>query len=497
MPCVDLCPLACVIDHCQSEPVLVPVILSGGAGTRLWPVSRRAQPKQFLPLVGSSSLFQATLSRLDGLCSPERAVVVCNAEHRFIVASQLQECGGEGASILLEPVGRNTAPAVAVAALEAIRSVGEGTDPVLLVMPADQVIADEESFRAAARRGEQAALAGHLVTFGIVPDGPETGYGYILSGEALDESATSFQVQRFVEKPDRETASSYLAAGGYHWNSGMFMFRCSRYLDELERHEPAMLQAARAAHESMRREHDFGWLDEDSFAASPSNSIDYAVMEHTNAAVVIPISVGWSDVGGWNALHDLGSADADGNVARGDVRTHATSGCYLHSESRLLTTVGVQDLVVVETADAVMVAARDQVGELRDLVGALRNEEREEVVHRSEHLRPWGSFEVLASGEAEGGYKMKRITVRPGHSLSLQMHQQRQEHWVVLAGTAEVTCDDEVITLQPGGSTHIPVGAKHRLRNPGAELLVLAEVQCGEYLGEDDIVRLEDRYGRT
>jgi len=460
-------------------------------------VSRRAQPKQFLPLVGSSSLFQATLSRLDGLCSPERAVVVCNAEHRFIVASQLQECGGEGASILLEPVGRNTAPAVAVAALEAIRSVGEGTDPVLLVMPADQVIADEESFRAAARRGEQAALAGHLVTFGIVPDGPETGYGYILSGEALDESATSFQVQRFVEKPDRETASSYLAAGGYHWNSGMFMFRCSRYLDELERHEPAMLQAARAAHESMRREHDFGWLDEDSFAASPSNSIDYAVMEHTNSAVVIPISVGWSDVGGWNALHDLGSADADGNVARGDVRTHATSGCYLHSESRLLTTVGVQDLVVVETADAVMVAARDQVGELRDLVGALRNEEREEVVHRSEHLRPWGSFEVLASGEAEGGYKMKRITVRPGHSLSLQMHQQRQEHWVVLAGTAEVTCDDEVITLQPGGSTHIPVGAKHRLRNPGAELLVLAEVQCGEYLGEDDIVRLEDRYGRT
>ena len=460
-------------------------------------MSRRAQPKQFLPLVGSSSLFQATLSRLDGLCSPERAVVVCNAEHRFIVASQLQECGGEGASILLEPVGRNTAPAVAVAALEAIRSVGEGTDPVLLVMPADQVIADEESFRAAARRGEQAALAGHLVTFGIVPDGPETGYGYILSGEALDESATSFQVQRFVEKPDRETASSYLAAGGYHWNSGMFMFRCSRYLDELERHEPAMLQAARAAHESMRREHDFGWLDEDSFAASPSNSIDYAVMEHTNSAVVIPISVGWSDVGGWNALHDLGSADADGNVARGDVRTHATSGCYLHSESRLLTTVGVQDLVVVETADAVMVAARDQVGELRDLVGALRNEEREEVVHRSEHLRPWGSFEVLASGEAEGGYKMKRITVRPGHSLSLQMHQQRQEHWVVLAGTAEVTCDDEVITLQPGGSTHIPVGAKHRLRNPGAELLVLAEVQCGEYLGEDDIVRLEDRYGRT
>lgn len=477
--------------------MLVPVILSGGAGTRLWPVSRRAQPKQFLPLVGSSSLFQATLSRLAGLCRSESAVVVCNAEHRFIVASQLQECGGEGASILLEPTGRNTAPAVAVAALEAVSSAAADSDPVLLVMPADHVIADAKSFREAARLGEQAALAGHLVTFGIVPDRPETGYGYILSGEALDESATSFKVQRFVEKPDLETATSYLAAGGYHWNSGMFMFRCSRYLDELEQHEPAMLQAARAAHGSMRREHDFGWLDEDSFAASPSNSIDYAVMEHTDSAVVIPISVGWSDVGGWNALHDLGSADADGNVSRGDVRSHATSGSYLHSEHRLLTAVGVQDLVVVETADAVMVAARDRVGELRDLVGALREEEREEVVHRRAHLRPWGSFEVLASGDAGVDYKIKRITVKPGQSLSLQAHQQRQEHWVVVEGTAEVTCDDEVFTLQPGGSTHIPIGAKHRLRNPGADVLVIVEVQCGEYLGEDDIVRFQDSYGRS
>jgi len=477
--------------------MLVPVILSGGAGTRLWPLSRRAQPKQFLPLAGSSSLFQATLRRLDGVCRSENAVVVCNAEHRFIVASQLHECGGEGASILLEPIGRNTAPAVAVAALEALASAGESADPVLLVMPADHVIADEPAFVDAVRRGEKAALEGHLVTFGIVADRPETGYGYILSGEALEGSPGSFRVQRFVEKPDRETAQSYLDAGGYHWNSGMFMFRCSRYLDELERHESDMLQAARRAHESMRREHDFGWLDEESFAASPSNSIDYAVMEHTDSAVVIPISVGWSDVGGWNALHDLGSSDSHDNVVYGDVCTQGARGSYLHSEHRLLTAVGVQDLVVIETEDAVLVAARDRLGGLRELVADLRDQDREEVIHRREHLRPWGSFEPLAAGQADVGYKVKRITVKPGESLSLQMHHKRQEHWVVVEGTAEVTCDDEVFTLSAGSSTHIPLGAKHRLLNPGLEPLILVEVQCGDYLGEDDIVRFEDRYGRS
>ena len=483
--------------------MIVPVILSGGAGTRLWPLSRRAFPKQFLPFLGRSSLFQATLTRLRGLCSPASAVVVCNAEHRFMVASQLHECGGEGASILLEPVGRNTAPAVAVAALDALAAAPDDSDPVLLVLPADHIIADEQSFRDAVRLGEQAALQGHLVTFGIVPDGPETGYGYLLSGAPLDEStpldesAAIYKVARFVEKPDLATAKSYLAAGGYHWNSGMFMFRASVYLDELQRHEPTMVAAARAAHAAMRREHDFGWLDEHSFAASPSNSIDYALMEHTESAVVIPISVGWSDLGSWNALHELGSADADGNVVSGDVCSQGTTGSYLHAEHRLLTIVGVSDLVVVETADAVLVAAKDRLGELRDLVGALRDDGRVEVIHRREHRRPWGTFEALASGQASSGYKIKRIMVKPGESLSLQLHHQRQEHWVVVEGRAEVTVGDEVSTLGPGESTHIPVGVRHRLHNPGTEPLVIVEVQCGTYLGEDDIVRLEDRYGRS
>jgi len=474
--------------------MLVPVILSGGAGTRLWPLSRRSLPKQLLPLAGSSTLLQDTLARLDGLCEPGSAVVVCNVEHRFLVAEQLQRLGAGDACLLLEPIGRNTAPAVAVAALAALAAAGEGEDPVLLVMPADHVITDAQSFRSAVRAGEATAGEGHLVTFGIVPTSPETGYGYIRSGDVLDEARGSFKVESFVEKPDLETARAYLESGSYHWNSGMFMFRCSRYLAELASFAPEMLAAATQSHAQARCEQDFTWLEPEAFSSSPSNSIDYAVMEHTSSAAVIPISVGWSDVGAWSALAELGARDSEGNVVQGDVVTHGTRGCYVRAEHRLVTTVGVEDLVVVETADAVLVASNERVGEVRELVGKLQAAGRNEVDQHRKHLRPWGSFEGLGEGE---GFQVKRIVVHPGESLSLQLHHQRAEHWVVVQGSAEVTRDDEVFVLAAGESTYIPLGAKHRLHNPNSQDLVLVEVQCGGYLGEDDIVRFEDLYGRS
>jgi len=422
------------------------------------------------------------------------AVVVCNESHRFLVATQLHEVGGSEASILLEPIGRNTAPAVAVAALEAMAAADAAPDPVLLVMPADHVIADGEGFRAAVRLGLEAASAGHLVTFGVVPTHPETGYGYIRSGQPMAGVDGSFRVERFVEKPNLETAQQYLDSGNYHWNSGMFMFRCSRYLGELARLEPEMVAAVQRAHTASRRDNDFVWLDEEAFSSSPANSIDYALMEHAEDTVVIPIAVGWSDLGGWAALAELADADAQGNVLCGDVVSHDTRGCYVRAEHRLVTAVGVEDLVVVETADAVLVASQQRVGDVRELVGKLAADERSEVIHHREHRRPWGSFEGLGEGQ---GFQVKRIVVNPGQSLSLQMHHQRAEHWVVVAGSAEVTRDDEVFTLNAGESTYIPLAAKHRLRNPTDEPLVLIEVQCGSYLGEDDIVRFEDRYGRS
>jgi mannose-1-phosphate guanylyltransferase / mannose-6-phosphate isomerase len=482
-------------DSTTHSPLL-PVILSGGSGTRLWPLSRESYPKQLLPLVGGHSMLQASVERLAGLEAPGGTLpplVICNESHRFIVASQLQELGVEPGAMILEPVGRNTAPAVAVAALHARASV---EDPLLLVLPADHVILDVEGFRDAVRRAIPAAAAGHLVTFGVTPDGPETGYGYIQVGDPLPADAGeagAHAVVRFVEKPDAETARGYLADGGYAWNSGMFLLRASRYLDELGSFRPGMLAACRRAVDGARKDLDFIRLDETAFAASPSESMDYAVMEHTRSAAVVPVSIGWSDVGSWAALWEVAEHDENGNHLRGDVFAHDTHGSYLHAEHRLLTTVGVDDLMVVETRDAVLVAHKDRSQEIRAIVDRLREAGRTEADLHRKVYRPWGAYDAIDAGP---GFQVKRITVNPGGRLSLQKHAHRAEHWVVVRGTAQVTCDDRVFLLEENESTYIPLGSTHRLENPGTEPVELIEVQSGSYLGEDDIVRFEDVYGR-
>ncbi|CAN5809397.1 mannose-1-phosphate guanylyltransferase/mannose-6-phosphate isomerase [soil metagenome] len=479
-----------------TSPALLPVILSGGSGTRLWPLSRESYPKQLLPLVGGHSMLQASVQRLDGLGTPGGTLpplVICNESHRFIVASQLQEIGVEPGALVLEPVGRNTAPAVAVAALHASAA---GEDPLLLVLPADHVILDVEGFRDAVRRAIPAAEAGYLVTFGVTPDAPETGYGYIQMGDRLPAGpgeAGAHAVVRFVEKPDADTAREYLADGGYAWNSGMFLLRAGRYLEELGSFRPDMLAACRRAVDAARKDLDFLRLDEAAFSASPSESMDYAVMEHTARAAVVPVSIGWSDVGSWAALWEVAEHDEDGNHLRGDVFAHDTRGSYLHAEHRLLTTVGVDDLMVVETRDAVLVAHKDRSQEIRAIVDRLRAAERTEADLHRKVYRPWGAYDAIDAGP---GFQVKRITVNPGGRLSLQKHAHRAEHWVVVRGTARVTCDDRVFLLEENESTYIPLGSTHRLENPGTEPVELIEVQSGSYLGEDDIVRFEDVYGR-
>lgn len=472
----------------MSEYPLVPVILSGGSGTRLWPMSRELYPKQFIPLLGDESLFERTLHRVRGIEDLQDPIVVCNQEHRFMAAEQLRRAGMEGGTILLEPEGRNTAPAIAVAALEAVERHG---DAVLLVLPADHLIRDEAAFRAAARTAARAAAEGWLVTFGVVPARPETGFGYIRRGEALGPEL--YRVARFVEKPDAQTAEGYLREGGYYWNSGMFLFLASRYLHELARFEPEMIECCRAAFEGRGRDLDFVRLDVERFRRSPADSVDYAVMERTDRAVVVPLEAGWSDVGSWHALWEAQEHDADGNVLVGDVIAEDTHGAYLHATGRLLAVLGVNDVVIVETADAVMVAPRQRSQEVRRIVDRLKREGRDEVrVHRKVY-RPWGSYETLHLAER---FQVKHITVDPGHSLSLQLHHHRSEHWIVVRGTARVTLRDETVLLGENQSIYIPLGAEHRLENPGKIPLELIEVQSGSYLGEDDIVRLEDRYGR-
>ncbi len=463
---------------------LQPVLLSGGSGTRLWPLSREAYPKQFLPLVGDDTMLQATWRRVEALSS-KPPLVVANEDHRFLVAEQLRVIGAPTPRIVLEPVGRNTAPAIAAAALIAAR---DGTDPLLLVLPSDHVVRDAEAFRRAVLAAAPAADAGALVTFGIVPTAPETGFGYI-QAEAGDAVR---RVLRFVEKPDADTAQRYLDAGDHYWNSGMFLFRASRFLEELARFRPDILDAARAACGHLDPDGEFLRLDKTAFAASPSESIDYAVMEKTDAAMVLPVDIGWNDVGSWSALWDVSEQDDDGNAHHGDVIAIDSRNSYAYAQ-RLVALVGVDDLVVVETDDAVLVAAKDKVQEVKQVVARLKADRRSQAaLHREVH-RPWGSYDSVDAGAR---FQVKRIKVKPGAALSLQSHAHRAEHWIVVSGTARVTRNNDVFELFANQSTYIPIGAKHRLENPGADMLELIEVQSGDYLGEDDIVRYEDVYGR-
>ena len=432
-------------------------------------------------------MLQETQRRLDGLdCGP--TVVVCNAEHRFMVAEQLRGETAENPIIILEPAGRNTAPAIALAALQA---QAQQPDALLLVLPADHHVTDPAAFRAAVERAAAPAHAGKLMTFGVVPSRPETGYGYVRCGEALAEGI--FQLAEFVEKPDHATAAGYVADGTYYWNSGLFLFRSDRYLEALGQHQPAMLEACEQAMAKAERDLDFIRPDAEAFLASPADSIDYAVMEHTEAGGVATLDCGWSDVGAWSALWEIGAADSGGNVSEGDVLLHDARNNYVRSESRLVTALGVEDLVVIETADAVMVGARDRVQDIKQVVEALSASNRPEATIHQKVFRPWGSYESLVIGEQ---FQVKRLTVTPGQTLSLQLHHHRAEHWVVVSGEAEVTRGEEQLTLGPDQSTYIPIGMKHRLANRGTVPLEVIEVQSGSYLGEDDIVRFDDVYGR-
>lgn len=470
--------------------MLIPLILSGGSGTRLWPISRRNLPKQFLSLAGTETLFQQTVTRASKLPDTGAPIVVASDDHRFLAAEQLQELKVDGASILLEPMARNTAPAIAVGALRALE---KSPDALILVLPADHLVGDDASFSEAVAKARASAEAGWLVTFGIRPDRAETGFGYIRRGEGLDGS--SFKVSQFVEKPVLATAEEYVRSGEYDWNSGMFLFRAARYLEELGIHAPAMLDAARASYAKANVDLDFVRLDGESFAASPSDSIDYAVMEKTSQAAVVPVSCGWSDIGSWDALWMAAGKDAHGNHAEGDVITIDTKGSFIRSHDRhLIATVGLDDVVVVTTPDATLVAHRDASQDVKRVVEELKAAGRtEHDLHRVVR-RPWGMYDSLENGDR---FQVKRIVVKPGAALSLQMHHHRAEHWIVVKGVAEVTCDDKVFLLAENQSTYLPLGSKHRLRNPGKVPVELIEVQSGSYLGEDDIVRFDDVYGRA
>ncbi|MBC52329.1 MAG: mannose-1-phosphate guanylyltransferase/mannose-6-phosphate isomerase [Gammaproteobacteria bacterium] len=496
--------------------MIIPVILAGGVGSRLWPLSRQLNPKQFIAFsdtsagADSQTLFQATLSRLDGIDGLAAPIVICNEEHRFLVAEQLRVLDIHNASIVLEPQGRNTAPAVTLASILAARHAGQqgaagDTEPVLLVLPADHIIRDPAVFRHCVAAGARQALAGRLVTFGIEATYPETGYGYVKRDASGPErqgrnlspagSAEAFAVARFVEKPDAETAAGYLADGSYYWNSGMFMFTPDHWLQELTRQQPEMVSVCQAACRQRQTDGDFVRVSADIFAACPSDSIDYAVMEKTAAAVVIPMAAAWSDMGAWSALWDVSEhRTRDNNVVIGDVHCVDVSNSYVRAGSRLVAAVGIENAVIVETADAVLVANKDQVQNVKQVVQWLEQHQRPEAVNHTLVYRPWGSYESLAHGP---GFQVKHIRVRPGAALSLQMHQHRAEHWVVISGEATVTCDERVFTLTANQSTFLPLGCKHRLQNKSSEWIELIEVQTGDYLGEDDIVRFEDVYGRV
>jgi len=466
---------------------MIPVILSGGSGTRLWPLSRGAYPKQFLPLVSDKTMVQETVLRLEGLEHLKAPIAVCNEVHRFMMAEQLREIDAQPEAIILEPVGKNTAPAVALAALAA-----KNPDAILLVLPADHVIEDIPAFQQAVIKAGLLAEQGYLVTFGIVPTAAETGYGYIK--RSAENIADAYKVAEFVEKPDAVVAKAYVNSGEYYWNSGMFAFKAGRYLEELEKFSPEMLAACRLSFAGALTDVDFVRLNKDAFMQCPSDSIDYAVMEKTDKAVVIPLDAGWNDVGSWSALWDVRKKDCFGNALSGDVIAIDTENSFIHSGNKLVAAIGVQDMIIIETDDAVMIAPKDRVQEVKKIVALLKNDKRAEADLHRKVYRPWGYYDSVDSGER---HKTKHIVVKPGAKLSVQKHHHRAEHWVVVKGTAIVSKGDETILLSENESTYIPLGVIHSLENPGVISLEMVEVQSGSYLGEDDIIRFEDKYGRT
>ncbi|MEJ2621609.1 MAG: mannose-1-phosphate guanylyltransferase/mannose-6-phosphate isomerase [Candidatus Thiodiazotropha sp.] len=470
--------------------LIVPVILSGGSGTRLWPLSRSAYPKQFIPLIDDSSLFQATLERVSKLPESTDALVICNEEHRFMVAEQARKSDKKCSAIMLEPIGRNTAPAIACGALFALR---QDKEAMVMVTPSDHVISDQSAFLGAIERGVEAARNGGLVTFGVVPDKPETGYGYIRR-EQNGKNSGAYKVEEFVEKPDLETAIQYLESGHYLWNSGMFLFKAQSYLEELTKFQPEIIRAATDAFEKQSVDLDFVRLDKEAFLSCPSESIDYAVMEKTDKSMVVPMSAGWSDIGSWSSLSDAVAKESeDDNVFLGDVLAQDVTNSYLRSESRMIAGIGIDGLVVVETADAVLVADKSKSQDVKDIVARLKASGRYEPFTHVRVYRPWGRYETVDECDR---FKVKRIVVNPGASLSLQRHNHRAEHWVIVKGTARIVNGNEEKLLTEDQSTYIPIGTVHRLENPGLIPLEIVEVQTGSYLGEDDIERFSDVYGR-
>ena len=470
---------------------IIPVILSGGSGTRLWPVSRKHYPKQFIPLRDERSLFQDTVKRVNMLNHEIQApIVICNDEHRFMAAEQMRLENVNNANIILESVGRNTAPAIALAAMCALQ---RDENSVLLVLPADHILNDQDKFGQAVEAAAGKAAENKLVTFGISPTRPETGYGYIQAGEMMNDG-NAHQVASFVEKPDLAKAQEYCDSGNYYWNSGMFMFKASEYLNELARFEPEMTTCVKSAYGSQEKDLDFIRIDKEGFANCKSESIDYAVMERTQNAVVVPLSCDWNDVGSWHALWESLSHDQNNNAVTGDVMLDNCEGCLVHSSNRLIAAVGLKDTVIVETADAIMVAPHNQSQNIKQIVSRLSQAERDEAEIHTKVYRPWGNYESIDSAER---FQVKRITVKPGERLSLQKHHHRAEHWIVVKGTALVTCGEKEFLLSENESTYIPIGEVHRLENPGKIPLELIEVQSGTYLGEDDIERFDDKYGRS
>ncbi len=472
--------------------MIIPVILSGGSGSRLWPMSRELNPKQFLSLYGEQTMLQETMTRLEGVPELVAPVIVCNEEHRFLVAQQMQDIGVVVDKIILEPVGRNTAPAICAAA-EYIQSKKDSADDVMLVLSADHVIKNTQAFHKVITEGYAIAQQGQLVTFGIVPHKAETGYGYIKRDGKL-EGREAWKVAQFVEKPDQATAQTYLDSGEYYWNSGMFMFQAQNIIQELDHYAHDIVAAVHQAVLHGGSDLDFCRLNVDDFTASPSDSIDYAVMEKTDKAVVLPLDAQWNDVGAWSALWEINEQDSDGNVLHGDVLKVDLSNSYVHAEERMIAVVGMDNCVVVETADAVLVADKTRAQDVKEIVNQLKEGKREEALLHQRVYRPWGSYETLVEMER---FKVKRIIVNPGAQLSLQMHHHRAEHWVVVKGTAKILCGEKEFVMTEDQSNYIPLGTQHRLENPGVIPLEIIEIQTGSYLGEDDIVRFEDTYGRT